>query len=153
MTMSGSSIETSATSISSVCDKTASCSDAQGWSLSSGGTGPILLSAYTSPTAKVLAYLDNHKTGLRRFLDDPRIPLDNNQCERGYCWVAVGRRSFFGSRSRRGTEVAAIFYSLAECARRVGVEPRAYFRVALAAALAGKTVPLPHELLPAPTSA
>ena len=56
----------------------------------------------TSPTAQVLGYLDNHKTGLRRFLDDPRIPLDNNQCERGSCWVAVGRRSFFGSRSRRG---------------------------------------------------
>ena len=90
---------------------------------------------------------------LRRFLDDTRIPLDNNQCERGYCWVAVGRRSFFGSRSRRGTDVAALFYSLAECARRVGVETRAYFRVALAAALAGKTVPLPHELLPALTSA
>ena len=107
----------------------------------------------TSPTAQVLGYLDNHKTGLRRFLDDPRIPLDNNQCERGYCWVAVGRRSFFGSRSRRGTDVAALFYSLAECARRVGVETRAYFRVALAAALAGKTVPLPHELLPALTSA
>lgn len=75
------------------------------------------------------------------------------ECERGSCWVAVGRRSFFGSRSRRGADVAALFYSLAECARRVGVETRAYFRVDLAAALAGQTVPLPHELLPALTSA
>jgi transposase len=100
----------------------------------------------SSPTAQVLGYLDNQKAGLKRFLDDPRIPLDNNQSERGYCWVAVGRRSFFGSRSKRGTEVAALFYSLAESARRVGVEPRAYFSAALAAALAGQTVPLPNEL-------
>jgi len=100
----------------------------------------------SSPTAQVLGYLDNQKAGLKRFLDDPCIPLDNNQSERGYCWVAVGRRSFFGSRSKRGTEAAAIFYSLAESARRVGVDPREYFSTALAAALAGKTVPLPHEL-------
>ena len=103
----------------------------------------------SSPTAQLLGYLDNHEVGLKRFLKDPRIPLDNNQSERGYCWVAVGRRSFFGSRSKRGTEVAALFYSLAETARRVGVDPRAYFTTALAEALAGKTVPLPHELLAA----
>ena len=100
-----------------------------------------------SPTAGLLGYLDNHRLGLKRFLENARIPLDNNQSERGYCWVAVGRRSFFGSRSKRGTEVAALFYSLAETARRVGLEPRAYFARALASALAGKTVPLPHELL------
>jgi transposase len=103
----------------------------------------------SSPTAQLLAYLDNQQLGLRRFLDDARIPLDNNQSERGYCWVAVGRRSFFGSRSKRGTEVAALFYSLAESARHVGIEPRAYFSTALAAALAGRTVPLPHETLAA----
>ena len=100
-----------------------------------------------SPTAGLLGYLDNHRLGLKRFLENARIPLDNNQSERGYCRVAVGRRSFFGSRSKRGTEVAALFYSLAETARRVGLEPRAYFARALASALAGKTVPLPHELL------
>lgn len=100
----------------------------------------------SSPSARLLGYLDRHRAGLERFLDDARIPLDNNQSERGYCWVAVGRRSFFGSRSRRGTEVAAIFYSLAESARRCGVDPKAYFAAALVAGLAGKTVPLPHEL-------
>lgn len=100
----------------------------------------------SSPTAKLFGYLDRHRVGLERFLDDARVPLDNNQSERGYCWVAVGRRSFFGSRSKRGTEVAAEFYSLAETARRCGKEPRAYFAAAVAAALAGTTAPLPHEL-------
>lgn len=99
----------------------------------------------SSPTAKLLGYLDNQKTGLARFLEDPRIPIDNNQSERGYLWVAVGRRSFFGSRSELGTEVAAIFYSLAETARRNGVDPKAYFTAALDDTLEGRAIRLPHE--------
>ncbi len=51
LTMSGSSIEASTASTSPVFDKTTSCSDAQGWSLFSGGTGPILLTAYTTTTS------------------------------------------------------------------------------------------------------
>jgi len=101
----------------------------------------------SSPTAKLLGYIDNHWTGLTRFLDNPLIPLDNNQTERGYLWVAVGRRSFFGSRSKRGTEVAAIFYSLAESARRCGIDPKQYLAAALAEALNGSRITLPHELL------
>jgi transposase len=100
----------------------------------------------SSPLAKLLGYIDRHKVGLTKFLDDVHVPLDNNQSERGYGWVAVGRRSYFGSRSKRGTEAAAIFYSLAESARRCGVEPRAWFSSALAAALDSLAVKLPHEL-------
>jgi hypothetical protein len=99
----------------------------------------------SSPTAKLLGYLANHDDGLKRFLDDPRIPIDNNQSERGYLWVAIGRRSFFGSRSELGTEVAAILYSLAESARRNGVDPKAYFATALDDALAGRVIRLPTE--------
>ena len=40
--------------------------------------------------------------------------------------VAVGRKNHYGSRSERGTRVAAFFYSLIESAKLCGVEPRAY---------------------------
>ena len=40
--------------------------------------------------------------------------------------VAVGRKNHCGSRSERGTRVAALFYSLIETAKLCGVEPRAY---------------------------
>ena len=43
----------------------------------------------------------------------------------------VGRRNHFGSKSRRGTEVASVLYSLAETAKLCGVEPRAYFEEAI----------------------
>jgi hypothetical protein len=73
----------------------------------------------SSPVGKILAYLTKHRAGFEVFLSDAEIPLDNN-AERGYLWPAIGRRAFVGSRSERGTQVAAIFYSLAESARRNG---------------------------------
>ena len=49
--------------------------------------------------------------GLTRFLGDARIPLDNNVTEHGLRGMVVGRKNHYGSRSKRGTEVAALFYS------------------------------------------
>ena len=44
--------------------------------------------------------------------------------------VAVGRKHHYGSRSKRGTRVAALFYSQIELAKLCGVEPRGYLREA-----------------------
>jgi len=53
-----------------------------------------------------------------------------------------------GSRSKRGTEVAALFYSLIESAKLCGVDPKAHLLAAARAALADRTaVALPHDLL------
>jgi transposase len=85
--------------------------------------------------------------GLTRFLEDPRIPLDNNAAERALRGVVIGRKNHYGSRSKRGTEVAALFYSLCESAKLAGVEPRAYLLKATHAALREPgTVTLPHAL-------
>jgi transposase len=101
-----------------------------------------------SSLGKAIGYLLGLWPGLTRFLDDPRIPLDNNATERGLRGVVVGRKNHYGSRSQRGTEVAALFYSLIESAKLCGVEPKAYLLQAVRAALATPgTVTLPHVLL------
>lgn len=110
-----------------------------------------------SGLGKAIRYMGGMWAGLLRFLDDPRIPLDNNETERAARGPVVGRKNHYGSRSRRGTEVAAFFYSLIESAKRVGVEPKAYLRLAVRAALAGEVIPLPHEIaargdVPSPTA-
>jgi transposase len=56
------------------------------------------------------------------------LELDTNSVERALRGVAVGRKNHYGSRSERGTRVAALFYSLVESAKLCGVEPRAYLR-------------------------
>ena len=100
-----------------------------------------------SSLGKALHYLLGLWAGLTRFLDDPRIPLDNNRTERGLRGVVLGRKNHYGSRSRRGTEVAALFYSLIESAKLCGVDPKRYLLTATRAALADRTVvTLPHTL-------
>jgi len=98
-----------------------------------------------SSLGKAIGYLLGLWRGLTRFLDDPCIPLDNNRTERGLRGVVLGRKNHYGSRSRRGLDVAALFYSLIESAKLCGVEPKRYLLTATRAGLADRTaVTLPH---------
>jgi len=94
---------------------------------------------------EALAYGGGIWGGLIRFLEDPRIDLDTNASERAARGPVVGRKTHYGSRSLRGTQVAALFYTLIESAKLAGVEPKAYLRAATLAALAGTEPPLPYE--------
>jgi transposase len=95
---------------------------------------------------KAIGYTSGLWLGLVRFVEDPKIPLDTNGVERALRGVAVGRKNHHGSRSKRGTRVAALLYSLIESAKLCGVEPRAYLREAtLRAARNPGTVTLPRD--------
>lgn len=96
---------------------------------------------------QALSYMLNLWSALSLFLTDPRIPLDNNRTERGLRGLVVGRKNHYGSRSKRGTEVASVFYSLIETCKLVGVEPKQYLRdAALSKLRDGVDYPLPHEM-------
>ena len=100
-----------------------------------------------SALGKAIAYTSNLWPGLVRFLGDPKIPLDANGVERALRGVAVGRKNHYGSRSERGTRVAALFYSLIESAKLCSVEPRAYLSEATRRAIWNPgTVTLPRDL-------
>ena len=98
-----------------------------------------------SPLGKAIAYMGGLWPGLVRFIEEPRLALDNNATERALRGVVLGRKNHYGSRSERGTEVAALFYSLIESAKLSGVEPDAYLRRAARAAIRGGALPLPHQ--------
>ena len=73
--------------------------------------------------------------------------LDNNAAERALRGVVVGRKNHYGSKSKRGTEVAAIFYTLFETAKLSGVDPRAFVTLAAKRAIADHgAVTLPSDL-------
>jgi transposase len=66
----------------------------------------------------------------------------------------VGRKNHNGSKSLRGTQVAALFYTLCESAKLVGVDPHTYLLTATEAALATPgTVTLPAAAAAYPSSA
>jgi transposase len=101
-----------------------------------------------SDFGKAVRYMLKRWAGLTRFVEDPRIPLDNNAAERALRGPVVGRKNHYGSRSLRGTEVAAACYTLCETARLVGVDPRAYLLRAVYAAIGRPgTVTFPEDLL------
>lgn len=50
--------------------------------------------------------------------------------------MVVGRKNHYGSHSKRGAEVAAIFYTLFETAKLAGVDPHAYVLKATRRAIA-----------------
>jgi transposase len=66
------------------------------------------------PTAcrEVLTSLQEHWPGLTRFLDDPRIPLDNNASERRARGPAVARKNYYGSGALWSGRLAAMLFSL-----------------------------------------
>ena len=100
-----------------------------------------------SKMGKAIEYMLNLWEGLTVFLDDPRVPLDNNAAERALRGVVLGRKNHSGSRSKRGAEVAAIFYTLLETAKLSNVDPRAYLRQAAIRAInTPGTVTLPQDL-------
>lgn len=106
-----------------------------------------------SAIGKAIGYTQSFWPGLSRFLEDPRIPIDNNATERALRGVAVGRKNHYGSRSIRGTKVAALFYSLIESAKLAGLEPARYLREATERAIANPgTITLPADLRPADTT-
>jgi transposase len=101
-----------------------------------------------SGLASAIGYTLDRWRGLTLFLEDPRIPLDNNAAERSLRGVVIGRKNHLGSKSKRGAQVAAIFYTLFESAKLCRVEPKRYvLEAALRAIRQPGTVTLPHDLI------
>jgi hypothetical protein len=92
------------------------------------------------------AVYERAKDGVLQMTPSERQLFDNNGTERCLRGVVVGRKNHYASRSQRGTEVAALFYSLIESAKLAGVGPNTYLRAATMAALRGEPVLLSPRL-------
>jgi hypothetical protein len=93
--------------------------------------------AQDSVNRKAAAYTIANWERLTRFVD-AAVPLDNNGTERGIRGPVVGRKNHYGLKSKRGTEVAALLYSLFETAKLHNVNPTRYLQEAVRAPIAAK---------------
>jgi transposase len=81
-----------------------------------------------SPLYDAIRYATNQKEALKRFLDDPRLPIHNNISELNLRRQAVGRKAWLFVGSEDGARVNTTFVSLlASCAMH-RIEPWAYLR-------------------------
>jgi transposase len=76
------------------------------------------------PCRKVLESLQEHWEGLVRFVEDPRIPMDNNASERAGRGPAVARKNFYGSGSLWSGRLAVAMFSLVATLARCKINPR-----------------------------
>jgi transposase len=71
-------------------------------------------------------YTTSNSLALRAFLDDVRIPPDNNRSENSIRIVALGRKNWLFVQSEDAGNNVAIVYSLIESCERASVNPIAY---------------------------
>ena len=75
-----------------------------------------------SKIGEAIGYALNQWPALCRFVDDGRLPIDNNAVEREMKAIATGRKNWMFFGSERGGRAAAIIYSILASARRHGLD-------------------------------
>ncbi len=98
--------------------------------------------ALQTPCRKALTSLVDHWDGLTRFVDDRRIPMDNNAMERRLRNPALGRKNYYGSGAEWSGRLAAMLFSLLATLDVWGINPRLWLTEYLqACAAAGGQAP------------
>ena len=76
------------------------------------------------PARKVLTSLQEHWSGLTLFVDDLRIPMDNNLSERRLRGPALGRKNYYGSGALWSGRLAATLFSILATLQLWQINPR-----------------------------
>lgn len=95
--------------------------------------------------AKAIKYFLKNYEGLTRFLGDTELPIDNNQQERLLRNAVIGRKTWYGTHSKRGAKTAAILFSLVESCKLNKINPREYFKKLVQHLHAGGSVFTPRD--------
>jgi transposase len=80
--------------------------------------------ALRMPAGKALTSLQEHWSGLTPFVDDPRIPMDNNLSERRLRGPALGRKNYYGSGALWSGRLAAALFSILATLKLWQINPR-----------------------------
>jgi len=102
------------------------------------------------PCRKALVSLNEHYSGLTLFVDDPRVPMDNNYAERLIRNPAVGRKNYYGSGSEWSGRLAMMLFSLFATLTLWKINPRTWLSwyYDACAASGGKAPANPASFLP-----
>ena len=87
------------------------------------------VTAYSSKSqlGRAYAYFLGNYEGFTVFLSRGNVPIDNNTSERLLRNHVIGRKTWYGTHSPDGAEVAAMHFSIVETCKMNGVNPREYY--------------------------
>lgn len=84
-----------------------------------------------SPLDTALQYSHNQESKLKKYLEDGRIEMSNNSCERAVKPFTIGRKNWLFMNSVNGASSSAAIYSIVESAKINGLVPIKYIEYLL----------------------
>ena len=79
-----------------------------------------------SAQRKALESLHNHWSGAVLFVDNPEIPMDNNESERRLRNPVIGRKNYYGSGSLWSGNLAAMMFTIFQTLLMHGLNPKKF---------------------------
>ena len=77
---------------------------------------------------EAVVYALHQEEGLKVFLEDGNIPIDNGECERRIKPLVILRKNAMFSYSMAGANANAVMFTLVETAKANGAEPYMYIK-------------------------
>lgn len=111
--------------------------------------GLKIMNGYSSKSSLVkgINYFLNNFEALTLFLKFEDVPIDNNSQERLMRSPVIGRKTWYGTHSKRGAETNAVMFSLVESCKLNKVNPRDYFKDIVHAIHEKRDIFTPNEYL------
>lgn len=111
--------------------------------------GRKIMTGYSSKSSLVkgINYFIKNFDHLTLFLKFEDVPIDNNSQERLMRSPVIGRKTWYGTHSKRGAETNAVLFSLVESCKLNKVNPRDYFKDIVHAIHEKRDVFTPSEYL------
>lgn len=112
-------------------------------------SGLKLKSSYSSKSSliKAVDYFIRNFCELTLFLKFEDLPIDNNSQERLMRNPVIGRKTWYGTHSKRGAETNAVLFSIVESCKINKVNPRDYFKDIVHAIHKKRSIFTPNEYL------
>jgi transposase len=79
-----------------------------------------------SSLGRALGYFLKNFVELTKFTKSPELPIDNNSQERQMRNPVVGRKTWYGTHSKRGAKTAAVLFSIIESCKLNGLNSNEY---------------------------
>jgi transposase len=81
-----------------------------------------------SAIGKAFSYFLKNFRELTTFLEDARLPIDNNSQERLLRNPVIGRKTWYGTHSKKGAETMTVLFSIVESCKLNRLNPREFVR-------------------------
>jgi len=101
-----------------------------------------------SSLGKALGYFLKNFAELTKFTTRPDLPIDNNSQERQMRNPVVGRKTWYGTHSKRGAKTAAVLFSIIESCKLNGLNSNEYIEAQVKNLQNGKPTETPAKFTP-----